>query len=54
MNYLIGNKEFFPGIKKIPFEGPESKNPLAFRFYDETRKIGAKTMKDHFRFAVAY
>lgn len=54
MNYLVGNKEFFPGIKKIPFEGPGSKNPLAFRFYDETRKIGTKTMKDHFRFAVAY
>ena len=54
MNYLIGNKEFFPGIKKIPFEGPESKNPLAFRFYDENRKIGTKTIKDHFRFAVAY
>ena len=54
MNYVIGNKEFFPGIKKIPFEGPESKNPLAFRFYDEDRKVGNKTMKDHFRFAVAY
>jgi xylose isomerase len=54
MNYLIGNKEYFPGIKKIPYEGPESKNPLAFRFYDEKRKVGIKTMKDHFRFAVAY
>lgn len=54
MNYLIGNKEFFPGIKKIPYEGPESKNPLAFRFYDEKKKFGTKTMKDHFRFAVAY
>ena len=54
MNYLIGNKEFFPGIKKISYEGPESKSPLAFRFYDEKRKVGTKTMKDHFRFAVAY
>jgi xylose isomerase len=54
MNYLIGNKEFFPGIKKITFEGPESKNPLAYRFYDEKRKVGNKTMKDHFRFAMAY
>jgi xylose isomerase len=54
MNYLIGNKEFFPGIKKIPFEGPGSKNPLAFRYYDKNRKIGKKVMKDHFRFAVAY
>lgn len=54
MNYLIGNKEFFPGIKKISYEGPESKNPMAFRFYDEKKKVGTKTMKDHFRFAVAY
>ncbi len=54
MNYLTGDKEYFPGINKILFEGPESKNPLAFRFYDESRKIGGKLMKDHFRFAVAY
>lgn len=54
MNYLVGKKEFFTGIKKIQFEGPESKNPLAFRYYDENRKIGNKTMKEHFRFAVAY
>jgi xylose isomerase len=54
MNYLVGDKEYFPGIKKIQFEGPESKNPLAFRFYDESRKIGEKSMKNHFRFAVAY
>ena len=54
MNYLTGDKEYFPGIKEVQFEGPESKNPLAFRFYDETRKIDGKSMKDHFRFAVAY
>jgi xylose isomerase len=54
MDYLVGKKEFFPGIKKILFEGPESKNPLAFRYYDENRKIGNKTMKEYFRFAVAY
>ncbi len=54
MNYLIGNKEFFPGINEIPYEGPESRNPFAFRFYNENRKVNGKTMKDHFRFAVAY
>ncbi len=54
MEYLIGEQEFFPGIGKIPYEGPESKNPLAFRYYDENRKINGKTLKDHFRFAVAY
>ncbi len=49
-----GNKEYFPGIGKIKFEGPESKNPLAFRFYDENRVVGGKTMKEYFRFAMAY
>jgi xylose isomerase len=50
----LGNKEFFPGIGKIQFEGDKSTNPLAFRYYDENRKIGGKSMKEHFRFAVAY
>jgi len=47
-------KEYFPTIKKIQFEGTESKNPLAFRYYDENKKVGSKTMKEHLRFAVAY
>ena len=54
MDYLTGDHEYFKGIGKIPYEGPESDNPLAFKFYDENRKIGGKTMKEHFRFAVAY
>ena len=54
MEYLIGDKEFFPGIGKIKFEGPTSRNPLAFNHYDENRIIAGKSMKDHFRFAVAY
>ncbi len=54
MDYLLGNKEFFPGIGKIKFEGKESKNPLAFKFYDENKIIGGKTMKEYFRFAIAY
>ncbi len=44
----------FPEIQKIKFEGPQSKNPLAFHHYDENEKVEGKTMKDHFRFAVAY
>jgi len=44
----LGNKEFFPGIGKIQFEGDKSTNPLAFRYYDENRKIGGKSMKDQF------
>jgi xylose isomerase len=54
MEYLLGDKEFFPGIGKIKFEGRASKNPLAFKFYDENQVVGGKTLKDHFRFAVAY
>ncbi len=46
--------EYFPTVSKIPFEGPESDNPLAFTHYDENRIVAGKTMKDHFRFAVAY
>ncbi|MFN8258171.1 MAG: xylose isomerase [Bacteroidales bacterium] len=50
----MGKKEFFPGIGKIKFEGRESDNPLAFKFYDENKVVAGKTLKDHFRFAVAY
>ena len=54
MDVLTGNKEFFPGIGKIKFEGRESKNPLAYKFYDENKMVLGKSMKDHFRFAMAY
>lgn len=45
---------YFPGINKIAYEGPQSDNPLAFKFYDENKVVAAKTMKEHFRFAIAY
>jgi xylose isomerase len=48
------SKTYFPKIDKIPFEGKESDNPLAFRFYDENRVIAGKTMKEHFKFSIAY
>lgn len=55
MSNTTGNhKEFFPGIGKIPFEGRDSNNPLAFKWYDENRKIAGKSMKEYFKFAVAY
>jgi xylose isomerase len=54
MKIVTGSKEFFPKIGKIKFEGRDSKNPLAFRFYDENQVIAGKKMKDHFRFAMAY
>jgi xylose isomerase len=44
----------FPDIAKIKFEGPESKNPLAFRHYNESELVEGKSMKDHLRFSVAY
>lgn len=50
----IGRREYFKGIKKIKYEGPKSDNPLAFKWYDENRKVGRKTMKEHLRFAVAW
>lgn len=50
----MSNNEYFPGIKKIAYEGPESDNPLAFTYYDEDRIVAGKTMKEHFRFAIAY
>ena len=51
---LIGDREYFEGIGKIRFQGPGSDNPLAFKWYDEHRVVGSKTMRDHLRFAVAY
>lgn len=48
------SKTYFPSIGKIKFEGRESENPLAFRFYDENRIVAGKTMKEHFKFAIAY
>ncbi|HET9931967.1 MAG TPA: xylose isomerase [Polyangiaceae bacterium] len=45
---------FFPGIERIRYEGPESKNPLAFRYYDPDRIVLGKKMTDHLRVAVCY
>ncbi|WP_028916808.1 xylose isomerase [Pseudoxanthomonas sp. J35] len=51
---FIGAREYFPGIGTIPYEGPGSDNPLAFKVYDAEKKIGGKTMREHLRFAVCY
>jgi xylose isomerase len=45
---------YFPEVQKIKYEGPESKNPLAFRHYNPSELVEGKTMKDHLRFAVCY
>jgi xylose isomerase len=47
-------KEFFPEIKKVQFEGKESKNPMAYRYYDADKVILGKPMKDWLRFAMAW
>jgi xylose isomerase len=47
-------KEYFPQIGKIPFEGPESKNPLAFHYYEPERVVHGKKMKDWLKFAMAW
>ena len=44
----------FPEISKIRYEGPQSKNPLAFHYYNPDEIVEGKAMKDHFRFSVAY
>ena len=52
--FYKGSREFFPGIGKIKFEGKGSDNPLSFKFYDENKIIGGKTMREHLRFSTAY
>jgi len=47
-------KTFFKNIGTIKFEGKESKNPLAYKWYDESKVVGGKTLKEHLRFAMAY
>jgi xylose isomerase len=46
--------EAFPDIQKVVFEGPKSRNPLAFKHYNPDEIVGGKSMRDHCRFAVAY
>jgi xylose isomerase len=54
MKVTLGDKQYFKGISRIKYEGKESDNPLAFKFYDAGKKVGKKTMEEHFRFAIAY
>lgn len=54
MNILTGNQTYFKDIGQIKFEGRDSDNPLAFRWYDASRVVAGKTMAEHFKFACAY
>jgi len=54
MSVLLGEKEFFKGIGQIKYEGIHSDNPLSYRWYDESKVVAGKPMKEWLRFAVAY
>ena len=54
LNVVVGDKEYFPGIQKIKFEGKGSDNPLSFKYYDPEKLVNGKPMKEHLRFATAY
>ncbi|WP_242132418.1 xylose isomerase [Aestuariivivens marinum] len=51
---IIGEREYYKGIGQIKFEGRESDNPLAFKYYNPDKVVAGKTMREHFKFAVAY
>ena len=54
MSVLTGETEFFKGVNQIKYEGPQSDNPMAFRWYDKNKIVAGKTMKDYLKFSCAY
>ena len=54
MGVIIGKKEYFKNLNEVKYEGQESDNPLAYRYYDKDRMVLGKTMREHFKFAIAY
>ena len=54
INLTLGEKEYFPSIERIEFEGRDSDNPLAFKFYNSEKIVSGKPMREHLKFAVAY
>lgn len=50
----MAHKEYFKGINKIQFEGKESDNPMAYKYYNPDHIVAGKTMREHFKFAIAY
>jgi xylose isomerase len=54
MKVVTGSREYFKGIGQVKYEGRDTDNPLAFRWYDENRKVAGKTMKEYLKFACAY
>ena len=53
LSHRMSTQEHFPTVKHIKYEGPESKNALAYRYYNAEEVILGKKMKDHLRFAVS-
>ncbi|HBQ63945.1 MAG TPA: xylose isomerase, partial [Clostridiales bacterium] len=47
-------KTYFENVPVIRYEGPDSSNPLAFKFYDPEERVGDKSMREHLRFAMSY
>jgi len=47
-------KQFFPEVEQVRYEGPDSKNPLAFKHYNPDEVVEGKPMRDHFRFSVCF
>ena len=54
MAVLTGDTTFFPFIDEVRYEGRSSDNPLAYKYYEADRKVGERTMAEHFRFAIAW
>lgn len=54
MKVVTGEKVYFPDIRQIQYEGKDSDNPMAFRWYEAERTVAGKPMKDWLRFACAY
>ena len=50
----MATKSYFPNVGKIPFEGKDSKNPMAFHYYEPERVVMGRKMKDWFRFSMAW
>lgn len=54
MAIVKGDREYFKGIGEIRYEGKDTDNPLAFRYYDENKIVAGKTMKEYLKFACSY
>ncbi len=51
---VTGDKEFYKGVGKVNYEGKESDNPFAYKYYNPDQLVMGKTMREHFKFAIAY